>query len=493
MVFLILIGLGIFVRVFHLGDWLQFGADEARDLEVIQSAWQSRTLLWLGPSSSIGHFSLGPFFYDLLLPASILSNFHPTTGAWIVVTAGIVTLPLVYIAGKQLWDETAGVIAMALYAISGLVVAYTRWSWNPNLLPFFVVLFFIALWLVVHGREQRTRELALLMAAALFGMTIQLHASALFTLPIIVIGFLWWERPKDIGWKWWAGAVAIILLLHAPLLAFELRHGFENTQGLLMIFESQDSRGAWIPSGIATFQRLWVLGTEIVEFPKQWQILVSWLMLAGAVGIGIFWRRHLFSPRQHTAARLLVLWVGSFVVITLFRVGPIFPHFVAMMFPVPFVLLGIAGSILFRTRGTAILFLLCFGLIAWSNVSYHIDRFHVLDRGGDRTQAFHEVTLEEQEGLVDVLAVVGQDKDLAVEIIKSPIYGRSLEYLYARKTGHALLQSGEENAGVLICVPTESCLAAGKVTGRKILTRIGNTSIWIRQTDGSGPFRFPNY
>lgn len=480
---LLLLVVGIFLRVFHLGDWLQFGADEARDVEVIQMAWQSRSLIWLGPESSIGHFSLGPFFYYLLAPAVLFSTFHPASGAWVVVGFGILTLPLIYFAGRKLWDETAGVIAMGLYAVSGLVVAYTRWSWNPNLLPFFVLLFLMALWLTVHARELRTRQWALIVAAAAFGIGVQLHASTLFTLPIIALGFLLWERPRGIQWPWWAGAVGTVFVFHAPLMVFELRNQFENTRGLLGILNSQEPRGEWMPSIIATLQHLRVLTVEIVEFPKQWPILVSLLMLAGVVGLGMSWRRNLLSKPQRTAGRLLVLWLGSFLAVTLFRVGPIFPHFVAMMFPVPMLLLGVAGSILLRQRMTKFLFLLCFGLLTFSNIVYQLERFEVLDRGGDRSRAFHDVTLKEQTALVDELANLGQNEDLRVEINKEPVYGRSLRFLYRRKTGQALEDGFGAASALLVCVPTSSCTEDAQTRSRQLLYHIGNASLWSPSMD----------
>ncbi len=480
---LVLLLVGIFLRVFHLGGWLQFGGDEARDVEVIQTAWKSWSPIWLGPSSSIGNFSLGPFFYYLLAPAVILSNFHPVAGAWVVVGFGILTLPLIYLMGRRLWDETAGFIAMGLYAVSGLIVAYTRWSWNPNLLPFFLLLFLLALWVVVHGRDARARQWALITAAVAFGIGIQLHASTLFTLPIIALGFLLWERPRNIPWLWWAYAAVMILILHAPLIVFELRHGFENTQGLLTIFNSQDPRGAWMTSVIATLQRLWVLTVEIVEFPKQWSILVSLLLVSGLFGMGMSWRRHLLSDAQRTACRLLIIWLGSFLLVAFFRVGPIFSHFVAMIFPIPFLLIGITGSILSRKASAYVLFLLCLGLLTFSNVFYQIQRFAVLEHGGDRTQAFHDVTLKEQTALVDELAVLGQDKDLLVEIMKEPIYGRSLRFLYARRTGRRLQNASGENSALLICVPTESCIADGRMRNRRLLYRSGNTTLWSPKMD----------
>ena len=90
----------------------------------------------LGPTASVGGFFLGPMYYYFMVPFVWVSGLNPAGAAVMVGLFGIATVILLYKAGKDMVDVSVGLVAAALYSMSPLIIAYSRSSWNPNVVPF---------------------------------------------------------------------------------------------------------------------------------------------------------------------------------------------------------------------------------------------------------------------------------------------------------------------------------------------------------------------
>src|SRR3990170_1272607 len=71
-----------------------------------------------------------------------------------------------YKIGKEFFGEGAGIIASLLYAISPVVIIYSRSSWNPNIVPFFSI---ATLYLMFKG-IQKKKYLLLMASGICFGI-----------------------------------------------------------------------------------------------------------------------------------------------------------------------------------------------------------------------------------------------------------------------------------------------------------------------------------
>jgi len=103
-------------------------------------------LTLLGPTSSVGGFFLGPIYYYFMAPFLWLFNYNPVGPAVMVALFGIATVWLIYIVGKDFFNAKVGLMAALIYAISPLVIVYSRSSWNPNPMPFFSLLILYSLY-----------------------------------------------------------------------------------------------------------------------------------------------------------------------------------------------------------------------------------------------------------------------------------------------------------------------------------------------------------
>src|SRR5574338_1562179 len=133
-IILILI-LASFFRLYRVADYMTFLGDEGRDVLVVYNILHGHLTL-LGPTSSVGGFFLGPIYYYFMAPWLWLFNYNPVGPAIGIAILGIITVWLVYEICVHFFGKRVAIIASFFYAISPLVVTYSRSSWNPNPMPF---------------------------------------------------------------------------------------------------------------------------------------------------------------------------------------------------------------------------------------------------------------------------------------------------------------------------------------------------------------------
>jgi len=163
--------LSAYLRLWNIGGYMTFLGDEGRDVLVVKRMIVDHDITFLGPTASVGGFFLGPIYYYFMAPFLWLWNLNPVGPAVMVALFGVATIYLLYRVGTDFVSRSTGYIAALLYAIAPLVVAHSRSSWNPNIVPFFSLLYIYSLWKAQESRKVRW----LFVAGISFGVGIQLH------------------------------------------------------------------------------------------------------------------------------------------------------------------------------------------------------------------------------------------------------------------------------------------------------------------------------
>jgi 4-amino-4-deoxy-L-arabinose transferase-like glycosyltransferase len=131
--------LGTFIRLYRIDTLSIFIADQAvMSTEVLKILRGNLTLL--GPKASIGPFFFGPIVYYLLAPFYFFSNGYPLAGTIFETALQILTIPLVFLIGKKVKNEQVGLIAAFCFAVSALLVEYSRATFNTTTALFFSTL-----------------------------------------------------------------------------------------------------------------------------------------------------------------------------------------------------------------------------------------------------------------------------------------------------------------------------------------------------------------
>ena len=247
-----LVGLLFFFRFYKLYEFVTFLSDQGRDAIILKRIITFEHFPAIGAPSSVGQVYLGPFYYYLVAPFLALFRFDPVGPAFGVALISIVSIITMYLIIKKEFSVFAAMVFLAMVTFSATLTEYSRFSWNPNLLPYFsfFTLYFYSLWL---GKPTLRNGIIF---GTLLGFSIQLHylGSLLFLPMIFLFGyFLFLHKSiKPFIYSLFSAIVAFILSI-SPLIIFDLRHNFLNARQFLALFTEGGLSG-----GSAYYQRLFV-------------------------------------------------------------------------------------------------------------------------------------------------------------------------------------------------------------------------------------------
>src|SRR3989304_7725017 len=124
-ILIVILIIASFYRLYLIMDYMTFLGDEGRDVLVVYNILHGKLTL-LGPTSSVGGFFLGPIYYYFMAPFLFLFNYNPVGPAVMVGLIGTATVFLLYKICREFFNVRVAIFASILYAISPLVVAYSR-------------------------------------------------------------------------------------------------------------------------------------------------------------------------------------------------------------------------------------------------------------------------------------------------------------------------------------------------------------------------------
>lgn len=346
---------------------MTFLGDEGRDAIVVYNILHGKLTL-LGPTASVGGFFLGPIYYYFMAPFLWLFNYNPVGPAVMVALFGIATVFLIYKIGLEFFDRKTAIFASTLYAISPLVLAYSRSSWNPNLMPFFSLLSVYFLYKAIA----QNKFFNFVLVGILYGISLQLHyIETFFGVAIVLYIFfirIFVSKKKSIlkiaerTAKDYVSTFVGFLIGFSPFLAFEIRHGFPNIKSILdFILNSGETGGsAHFAENIGSvFFRLF--GRLLTNFPPPEQIslgtnlnITIWYYLTLLLGIAsvLICLIKLFKSFKKRDEKFLqysslIFWLIIGIFLFGFYKKPIYDYYFEFMFPVPFLLVGLFISSLY--------------------------------------------------------------------------------------------------------------------------------------------------
>lgn len=370
----IILLLATFMRLYKIDAYMTFLGDEGRDVLVVYGILHGNLTL-LGPTASVGGFFLGPIYYYFMSSALLLANYNPVGPAVMIALFGVATVLLVYKFVKDSYGLYGAIIAALIYAISPLVIIYSRSSWNPNTVPFFSLLMLYILYLGVAKKSWKL----IFTSGVLFGILLQLHYLATF---LGAIAFFYVLTSQFYLIRKFGNASIQILKDYAliglgvlagwsPFLLFELRHGFQNIQSIFrFVFASGDTGGNANFAGtvIDVFTRLF--GRLILAFPRtedmhlyafSKQTMVIWSaasIVLGIVCIG-FLIYNLIKSKKNEKVFLLNLLLLTWLFFGVFLFGfykkSIYDYYFGFMFPLPVILFAGMASVILKWGKIAVI------------------------------------------------------------------------------------------------------------------------------------------
>lgn len=422
---------GIFLRAYDFHDWLHFGSDQARDAMLIENVLNN-TASWplLGADASNTHFKLGPIYYYFQIISGEIFGSDVAALAYPDLFFSILAIPLFYFLIRKYFRENLSLALTGLYTISFYTIEYSRFAWNPNPIPFFVMLYLYSVLEFLENRE-KTKFLWILLLGASLGVGIQLHTLLLLLLPVLSLLVFLFLLQKN--WKM-LGKVAIIILV---ALAFnfgqiksEWETGGANAQRFLIASTDRSQSGMnrfiqnlqadGLSHSEANIHILSSLGDtgnfiflKLLKYPEKMKnhvlyavyvIGIAVSILFSVVGYGLLFvrmRKETVLRRKYFLVLILFYSLLSFLILlSVARDAPL-RYFIHTTF-IPFILLGLwidwlREKLAYRFFMPTIVFL--FAFLSLANAHTITIEAHDLSTGTRGDSGF--VVLGEAERMVD--------------------------------------------------------------------------------------------
>lgn len=233
---------GAFLRMYEFHDWLRFNPDQARDAIITFDMTRGEIPL-LGPLAGGTEFRLGPITHYFQYVSGLIFGFRADTLAYPDLLFSIGAIPLFFLLITRMFGRKWGLFAAFFTALSGFMVWYGHFAWNPNSMPFFTALFLLAAQSFFEKDSKWRYEWAILLGIAI-GVGVQLHTFLLILLPFLtalLFGYLIIRRslPKLAA----ALVLLVAIVFNIPQIMYEMKNNYANTEAFLKAFNSETGGG----------------------------------------------------------------------------------------------------------------------------------------------------------------------------------------------------------------------------------------------------------
>lgn len=336
--FLILL-LATFLRSYRLRSHLTFLGDEGRDVLTVKRMIVDHKFTLLGPTASVGGFYLGPIYYYMMILPLWLANFDPVGPAVMVAILGVLTVFLVWLLARDFLGTRVALVVALLYATSAKVAYWTRFSWNPNPMPFFSILFIYFLYQGIKSNRKRL----FFLAGACLGVLWQLHYLSLSLTPVLFFAILLLVKKRFYLWTMLVSALGAITTF-SPFLLFELRHGFPNFRTIIEFFIQRSGAVQGFRFGVF-LDAFEVRACHLLQIVF---LIVNWELIKVIVAVGLLFLMIRIFKKKDKAAKLIFLWwlIGT-ATLSLYQ-GQMYEYYYGFLFPLPVIFAGMIGSALLK-------------------------------------------------------------------------------------------------------------------------------------------------
>lgn len=347
--------IGAFIRLYGIVDGMPFTFDQAEFYFYVRDIVGGKPVL-IGPRTGIEGFFLGPLYFYLLVPFYLIFDGHPAGGAVMDAIFGILVIPAIYVLTKELFNRKVAYITAILACFSPLLVAYSRYSWNPHPLVFFSIIFYWAILRVLKGEEK-----FIVLAFLAFSIGLQLEiASAIFFIPTVFLLFIWTRyKPKNF-WFWCFGLVILLLSL-VPQVAFNIRHEFLTVKALVRYLQEKKSfTQDWFYFIKVRLGQYFSAFRDVLVAPKD-VLFPLILMFSGTVYL-----KRIFKERP-LIVKLIICWLSVNFFFLFFSGEQIWQHHFISLFPVFIIVASLAIYNFLRWRKDKIIAIIIAGLFFYVN------------------------------------------------------------------------------------------------------------------------------
>lgn len=269
--------------------------DQVRDAFVYMKMWQGQMPI-LGPSASVGGYSLPPLYYYLVFPFTILGA-NPIWQAFPNTLFSFLTIPLLIYLVYELLENINYSLRLLLAGLAGFWYSFifseifiSTFQWNPSPIPFFLISFTL---IYKHQLEsdfyRQAREIFYwLIYGILLAILVSLHSTAMFVMPIVFgvsLIFFVYKHRRNI-YKCSLSGLSLLSAIAGlyPYWKGEFSRGFANSKQIILTLinsKNEASRSGILERIYSVFKNYFELGQQAYFVGNSWiYITISILFLS---------------------------------------------------------------------------------------------------------------------------------------------------------------------------------------------------------------------
>ncbi|HET7098868.1 MAG TPA: hypothetical protein VFI61_01380 [Patescibacteria group bacterium] len=258
----------IFTRFYNLDRTARFTEDESKDLVGIHQVFVDKKLTLVGPTNEQGTKVFSSLTFYMLLPFTIIGKFDPISPHYGAAFWGvIVSILLIYFVNKINSKFTVPIALLTLVWFPFLETS--RWAWNPNLIPLWVISGIILI--------QIPKKYARLLAGIIFGFAVHSHYYSIFAVGIFMAMwsayFLYKKQYSSFVFLGLGFTISIL-----PFVIFDLRH----SPGIFLpnLFSQSKSVGGGLDMGLILQKFTSNIWSLMIEYTQATYLAVPLMILS---------------------------------------------------------------------------------------------------------------------------------------------------------------------------------------------------------------------
>lgn len=297
---------GLALRLYHFWDGYGFYGDQGRDLLEVHNWFKTGNIPLVGPITSVGNFHLGPFYYYLITPLTLILNFNPIAPVIFNLICGLLLIIAVFIFLNKYINFPAAFIGASFATLSPHLIFLSRGSWNPNPEPLFVIgLLYCLISLIKTSKIQY-----ILYAFLILGVGVQLHYTFAVNLPAAILLLIIFKPKIFRNLKFYPLSLIGLFLPLLPFLIGQIQNNFIDLH-YLNEYLNDPSSGAKTILMSTIIDRL-IFAVDIF-YPREGFIYyVSWLLktLVFATMLGLVY----ISASKHKFNQVVKILISYFLI-----------------------------------------------------------------------------------------------------------------------------------------------------------------------------------
>lgn len=416
---LIILLLAFILRIYRIGELLDFHYDQGRDAMVIWNLWHNHKLFLIGPTTGLDGVFLGPFYYYLIAPFYLIGKGNPAIPSIFLSFLTTVALFVLYRIGELIADRKLGLISLVIGSFSSYIVFSSRWLSNPT--PIFLTSVLIFYYLLKITKSIKSKSFWWYFVYLLVGISMHFEsASAFFYMPVLLV-FTIWQRNK-INWKTFLLSGFILFLTFTPQLIFNLKHNNILVNNILKEVPKKEVETSPIYRLVGDRINFYldVMSSKLFSENKKLALGFSFFSLAGLFLL-------LPIKKHNSSLKLLAIFIGvPLICYTIYRGnhGILYDYYFTGYYLIYILFFSLGFWSFSNTKYGNYILLLFFILFLYMNLGLINRKLTVGVNDGN------DIFLSNQLQAITWIYEDSKDTEFNVDIYVPPVIPHSYDYLF---------------------------------------------------------------